>query len=141
MYWSMRRLKVGDVVRKRMHNGSLIGPYLRIEAIRNEYAYVSVIEEDTPNEISLLENLGKVCNTSLLISEPILERIKSGNQTKIRHALTLKWQKLLHEDVEIIRFYCTPKGYHIYIKVENVELSKQWYNYPDEIVVTVEYVL
>lgn len=115
-----KMIRVGDIVRKSTHSGTLIGPYMKVEVIVNGRAYCHELGKDNPNVVSFVENLQKIQHCTLPIPKYVLNRLKCGEQRVIHHPATTKWMKALTSDAEIAVFYCVPEIYKAYFKINTV---------------------
>ena len=87
-------MKIGDIIRRKASDGAPIGPYMRVEVIKDGYVYASTFGLDEPN-ILLQKKSCKVIKTfCVLVSEQILEKCSKQQQFLISHPQSKHWTSL-----------------------------------------------
>lgn len=109
--WRSAAMKIGDIVRKKMHNGTPIGPYVQVMKIEDDRVYCDIIGEDMPNVMILRKNVFVPKTMGLIVSEEKLWKLYKGEDLCISHLATKAWLKVIDEQPELIRFHCRPKIY------------------------------
>ena len=108
-------MKVGQLIRKKTHDGAPIGPYMRIERDDRDRVLASVIGRKEPLTSILKKNVYIPKIRSLYISEEKLWNVKKEKDTVVSHPATTKWIKLYEQpNPDLIRFICKPKMYEVY---------------------------
>ena len=97
-------MKVGDIIRKKVQSGTLVGPYMRIEVIEEDVVYASVFGSDAPNLIIFKSNVHVCSIKSLVISPKMLEDLKNGFKCEVSHVCTPTWKAVADDKPEIIMF-------------------------------------
>lgn len=114
----MERFRIGAVIRRNSEYGP-IGPYMRITVIENDRIYADTIGADNPN-IMLLKSNVYVCSMySLVVSEPVLKRLQEGLMSHVQHPQDTKWNRVVDNKPELVRFYSKVKGYEVIFKLWN----------------------
>lgn len=114
-------MKVGQIIRKKTHSGTPIGPYMRIEHIdkNSDCVYASVIGLDTPNESILINNVHIPDIRTLYVSEEKLWKIKrKAGSVLIAHPSCKTWNKVFEEMPELLRIVARPKMYEVICATE-----------------------
>lgn len=97
-------MKVGDIIRKKVQSGTIVGPYMRIEVVEDDRVYASVFGSDAPNIMILKSNVHVCSVKSLVISSKMLEDLKNGFKCEVSHTCTPTWKAVVDETPEIIMF-------------------------------------
>lgn len=100
-------MKKGQIIRRKLRNGTPIGPYLRIKGFEqktvvvepqynwNEYRYSYVsVQRDYVYELKTVK---------LIVPDEIVERIISGRQIAIIHDISARWGILNLNCAEIVQ--------------------------------------
>lgn len=114
-------MKVGDIIRRKCStDGKPIGPYMRVMVIKDDRVYADTIGEDEPNIIILKRNC-YVCKVRILVvSEEVLNNLKSGKQYAVQHPVCKLWDNMVENTPDLIVFKTAVKGYTAMFVVENV---------------------
>lgn len=97
-------MKVGDIIRKKVQSGALVGPYMRIEVIEEDIVYASVFGSDAPNLIIFKSNVHVCTFKELTISTKMLEELRTGFKCEVTHGCTPTWKAVVNDKPEIIIF-------------------------------------
>ena len=95
-------MKVGDIFRKTLHNGTPIGGFLRVIKIEGgcvEARNLIGIQRKTTFYHKRYE-VAKI--KKMPITHPVWERINSGQQIAIIHDATPMWENMLKECPELV---------------------------------------
>ena len=95
-------MKVGDIIRKKVQSGTIVGPYMRIEVIEDDRVYASVFGSDAPNIMILKKNVHKCTQGSLVISSKMLDDLKNGFKSEVTHVCTPTWRAIVESKPEIL---------------------------------------
>lgn len=115
-------MEKGDIIRKKLKGGALIGPYLQVVQINGVFVYAHNITDTENNLIMLLKkNCAPIKRRRLVISDYVFNRLKMHIQEAIIHDATAAWRKLLLEGTELITFKNCKYTYQtITFKVERI---------------------
>jgi len=113
-------MKTNDIIRRKSKDGQPVGPYLQVTQIEGNFAYASPIGLNEPNILIMKDN-AYICSTAALpISEYVLNRLLSGEQTAIEHLVNKPWLKVYDDQPELIRVYTLPRCNEAIFEVERV---------------------
>lgn len=116
------KFSLGQIIRRKLHNGKPVGPYMIIQHIERDRVYADVIGQDTPNEMILKDNVYVPTINSLCISEDMYERLRKGFAICVQHPINKVWEGVYSNPPELIRFYTLPKHYSVVFVVEYVNM-------------------
>lgn len=117
-------MKIGDIVRRKCSmDNKPIGPYMRVMAIQDERVYADTIGQDEPNVILLKKNC-HVCNVhQLVVSEEILDKLKSGRITKLQHISCKTWYAVYRKKPDLIMFRSPKRKEKSLYTLEDVKMA------------------
>lgn len=99
------KFQKGQIVRRKLHSGTPIGPYMQIMHIEQDKVYCDIIGKDNPNIALFKDNVYVYSQISLMISDEMLKRLKQGKTICVSHPITVKWEKAYKENPELVHFY------------------------------------
>lgn len=109
-------MKIGDIIRRKASDGAPIGPYMQIQAFKDDYVYADVIGLDEPNVLILKKDVYICTISTLIISESLLFDLDHGNKYIVSHLATKQWKNVLAKKPELIRFRTALKNYqHVFV--------------------------
>ena len=113
---NVHNMKVGQLIRRKTHDGAPIGPYMKITCVdKGTIVYAKVIDTNESPVLIQKKNVYIPKVKSLYISEEKLNNIKSERDTVVSHPATVSWIKLYEQpNPDLIRFICKPKMYEVY---------------------------
>lgn len=93
-------MKIGQLIRKKSKRSYLvpIGSYMIIESFPNNDCVMTTNGHLIPRKLVYEVKIAK-----FNIPDEVLKRILNGQQTAIIHDLSTKWEKLLHEETDVIQ--------------------------------------
>ena len=98
-------MKVGDIFRKVLHNGTPIGGYLRVIKIEDnsiEAKRLSGVQVNVTLHKATRYKFGVCKVVKMPITHPVWDRINSGQQIAIIHDATSLWDQMLRNHPEIV---------------------------------------
>lgn len=113
-------MKKGDFVRRKLSNGTVVGPYMQVMHITGNVVYCDVIGTDEPNIRYLKSNLHVFKHTNVCISEEVLMKLKAGYQSIVTHEMCQRWFNIYEQQPRLITFYCLPKCYKYTFVIDQV---------------------
>lgn len=114
-------MKIGDIIRRKCStDGKPIGPYMRIMHIKDNIIYADTIGADEPNILIAKRNCYVCKHKTLVVSEDILERLKSGKTNAVQHDICKTWHNVYLNTPDLITFRTMLKNYKATFTVENV---------------------
>ena len=117
-------MKIGDIIRRKCStDGKPIGPYMRIMAIQGTRVYADTIGTDEPNVIILKRNCYVCKSRTLIVSEDVLNRLKTGKQILVQHPTCKSWNEVYKNTPDLIIFRTVPKNYKSIFVIENVRTA------------------
>lgn len=126
----------GQIIRRKLHDGTPVGPYMRIMHIEQDRVYADVIGTDTPNVMLLKDNVYTYSIFSITISESLLNKLNSGKTVCAQHSVDIRWESVYNNPPELIRFITQRKGYESIFVVENVQKQIQLREFVIRIIVS-----
>lgn len=120
-------MKVGDIVRKKLHNGTPIGPYMQIVEICGK-THVKCTVKGVHRVFYTLErkNLHVLKCFTLTVSEQKLFRLRNGDDICISHLATKTWLRVLNEKPDLVKIQCKPKYYTNVYSLDHVLEYRQF---------------
>lgn len=114
-------MKVGDIIRRKCSTDNKpIGPYMRIVHIKDNLVYADTIGRDEPNILISKKNCHICKHKTLIVSEEVLERLKSGKQIAVSHPMCTTWYNVYLKTPDLIIFRTALKNYKAMFVIENV---------------------
>ena len=105
-------MKKGQIIRKKLTNGTPVGPYLKIIEFINKFEEQGVVVEEfyfAKNSKYTLsrKNVYELKTIKLVVSDEIVERILNGRQSAIIHDISKKWclENLTGAEIVYLRSY------------------------------------
>lgn len=99
-------MQKGQVVRKRLSTGEVIGPYCVILGFSGNHCSLVQIEslDGVIKQFVKRERLHVYESMKMVISHRVYDRIKRGLQTSIIHDSSPKWKELFDKQPQLIQF-------------------------------------
>lgn len=104
------KYRIGQIIRRKLKNGTPVGPYMTIQHIEEDRVYADVIGQDNPNVMLLKNHVYVPTISSVIISESKLRQLNKNGDI-ISHPVTARWMSIYSDPPELIRLYTIPKGY------------------------------
>lgn len=98
-------MKAGDIVRKKMGDGTPVGSFYQVIGFKNNYQLVKIqsLVSETENMYIRRDRIHVLRQMKMVISHGIFEKIDQGKQISIIHDPTSQWVRMLHDQIEIIQ--------------------------------------
>ena len=97
-------MQKGQIVRKQLSNGDVIGTYWIITDCKNpKLARIQSLASDKIQELIKKERLKVYVTVKMVISHRVFERIEKEVQTSIIHDSTPKWINLFKKQPELVQ--------------------------------------
>lgn len=87
-------MEKGQIIRKKLKNGTPVGPYLRITGFVNRFKTQIVLAQSVSGNVEYAIPRDRVYELNfvkMIISDEIVERIIKGRQSAIIHDISTKW--------------------------------------------------
>lgn len=96
-------MRKGQIVRRKVHNGTPIGPYLQVLNAKNNLVEIEILGTNS-GITHLIEknNLYVLKEVKFVLADSIIDRIMLGQQKAIFHELSAKWKSLKEKKIEIV---------------------------------------
>ena len=116
----MAKYLKGAIIRKKLEDGTPIGPYMQIMHVDHKKVYADVIGLDVPNVAIPKKNVYLYRIPAVIVSEQKLQELKEKRAIAVRHKTTANWEKILKDPPELIKFFTVPKNYQAIFVVDSV---------------------
>lgn len=95
-------MKKGDIIRKQLHDGTYIGPFMQVLGVIGNMAAVYVLQGSKKNTHVVRKNYGVYRMAKVELTSSVYERIDRGSVHSVIHDATITWQKIIDNRAEII---------------------------------------
>lgn len=142
-------MKQGTIVRRKLLDGTLIGPYLVVlDYIGGGYHRVlstAILPKENRNDLDAYypfsvalksKNFKEISISRIQICDTMFKNIKIGNQTSVCHPATTQWMKIYDREPELVQI----RNFHhpdeiMVLKVSSISLKRM----SDEKIVRIEF--
>lgn len=117
-------MKTGQIIRRKLNDGTPVGPYLRIEEFKcNSKIVVAHMINGKSTSVLARANVYEPKVLSFVLSDNIVTRIKEKVQKAIIHDISQKWNMLKMHSAEVVQIrsvkYSTRK---IIVRIDGVSI-------------------
>lgn len=97
-------MKTGQIIRRKLNDGTPVGPYLRIEEFKcNSKIVVARMINGNSTSVLAREKVYEPKVLSFVLSDNIVTRIKEEVQKAIIHDISQKWNMLKMHSAEVVQ--------------------------------------